>query len=922
MPKIIVDGISYEADASNNLLEALLNLKRDLPYFCWHPSMGSIGACRQCAVIQYRDEDDEIGRIVMACMTPVTEGAIYSTDTETAQEFRRDVIENMMINHPHDCPVCEEGGECHLQDMTVMTGHTTRKYSGRKNTFTNQYLGPFINHEMNRCITCYRCVRYYNDFAGGVDLASFASRNNTYFGRHQDGILESEFAGNLVEVCPTGVFTDKTLSEHYTRKWDLQSAPSICVGCGAGCNTSASERYGQLRRIHNRFNDQVNGYFLCDRGRFGAGFVNSEDRIPQAGIRDSEGKFDPVSAEQALNQVAGLFADSSDKVVGIGSPRASLEANHLLRKIVGEDNFYAGVSTIEQELTHCIIDIMRGGNVKTPSIAQVEEADAVVVLGEDLTNTAPRVALAVRQAVRNRSKELADEFQIPHWQDAAVRKLAQNELSPLVLLTSYTDRLDDVATLSCHSSATDIARIGFAVANRLDDRFAAVEDLGEAQQQTVDQIIDILKAAKRPLIVSGTGTQSKSVIDAAANIAWALQAENEQTGIMLCVPECNSLGLGLLDLENNNSLTDLFASSDDISTAIVLENDLFRRAPSQEVKAFLQKVDQLVVIDSLDNATASLSTIVLPAATFAETEGTLVNNEGRAQRSFAVFEASGDIQGSGQWLLNLGKTLERDGFASMELIDDVTADCESNNSLLSGITKAAPAADYRIQGMKVARMTHRSSGRTAMRANINVHEPKQPVDRESALAYTMEGISGPQAALSAYVWSPGWNSNQSVHKFQSELGGPLMGGNSGVRLIEPTGGAEHLHEQYRAVPQAGGAEAPSLTLIPRYHIFGSDELSARSKAISELVPTSYLAIGPEAAERLSVVSKDGVELTSGDRTLQLEVVVDNSVTGGCALFPAGLADTLDLMHQAEVSLQKAADWTPRTTTPDKLIAKE
>jgi|TARA_B100000315_G_scaffold255437_1_gene298749 NADH-quinone oxidoreductase subunit G len=921
MPKIIVDRISYEVDAGNNLLEALLSLKRDLPYFCWHPSMGSIGACRQCAVIQYRDEDDDTGRIVMACMTPVTEGAIFSTDTENAKQFRRDVIENMMINHPHDCPVCEEGGECHLQDMTVMTGHRSRKYSGRKNTFRNQYLGPFINHEMNRCITCYRCVRYYSDYAGGVDLAAFASRNNTYFGRHQDGVLESEFAGNLVEVCPTGVFTDRTLSEHYTRKWDLQSAPSICVGCGVGCNTFACERYGQLRRIHNRFNDQVNGYFLCDRGRFGGGFVNSEDRIPQAGIRDGEGKYDPVSREQAINHVADQFAGNSGKVVGIGSPRASLESNYLLKEIVGEANFYSGASCKEQELTDCIIDIMRDGTVKTASITEAEEADAVLVLGEDLTNRAPRLALAVRQSVRSRSKELALQASIPLWQDHAVRELAQNELSPLVLLTSSADRLEDVASVSHQSSAAEIARMGFAVANGLNDRFAAVDDLGAELQQTVDQVVEILKSAKRPLIVSGSGSQSRPVVEAAANVAWALHAANIDASIVLCVPECNSLGVGLLDRENGNTLSDLMQSSDDIATAIVLENDLYRRASTEDVSAFLAKVGRLVSIDSLDNATVSSSDVVLPAATFAETGGTLINYEGRAQRSFAVYEGKGDIQGSWQWLLSLGRALKSNRFASMQVIDDVTADCAGRNQLLAGIANAAPSADYRANGMKIARMTHRASGRTAMRANIDVHEPKQPVDQESALAYTMEGLSGPQAPLSAYVWSPGWTSNQSVHKFQTETGGPLTQVDPGVRLLEPAAG-DSLAESYREIPAQTASQGGPLALIPRYHIFGSDELSARSKAIAELAPTSYLAINQQTAERLSVASKDGVEFTIGDQTAQLEVVVDSSVNDGYALFPAGLADTLDLMHQTEVSLKKAANWIPRKTPADRLIAKE
>ena len=158
---------------------------------------------------------------------------------------------------------------------------------GRKRTFHNQDLGPLVNHEMNRCIQCYRCTRFYREYAGGRDLDALVLRNQVYFGRHEDGTLESEFSGNLVEFCPTGVFTDNTLKRHYTRKWDLQMAPSICVHCGLGCNTTAGERYGALRRIVNGYGITTsgNGYFLCDRGRFGYEFVNSERRIRQPLLR-------------------------------------------------------------------------------------------------------------------------------------------------------------------------------------------------------------------------------------------------------------------------------------------------------------------------------------------------------------------------------------------------------------------------------------------------------------------------------------------------------------------------------------------------------------------------------------------------------------------------------------------------------------
>ena len=279
MPTIYIDNKPYEVKAGKNLLETSLSLGFDLPYFCWHPAMGSVGACRQCAIKIFKDEKDANGKIVMSCMEGVKDGLRMSIADSTVKAFREQVIEWLMTNHPHDCPVCDEGGSCHLQDMTVMTGHDYRRFEFKKRTYTNQYLGPLIHHEMNRCIQCYRCVRFYRDYAGGDDLNVFGAHHHVYFGREKDGVLQSPFSGNLAEVCPTGVFTDKTLKKHYTRKWDLTSAPSVCHHCSLGCNIIAGERYGRLRNILNRYNSDVNGYFLCDKGRYGYEFVNSVNRI-------------------------------------------------------------------------------------------------------------------------------------------------------------------------------------------------------------------------------------------------------------------------------------------------------------------------------------------------------------------------------------------------------------------------------------------------------------------------------------------------------------------------------------------------------------------------------------------------------------------------------------------------------------------
>jgi NADH-quinone oxidoreductase subunit G len=437
MATIHVDGKQYDVDGADNLLQACLSLGLDIPYFCWHPALGSVGACRQCAVKQYANAEDKRGRLVMSCMTPSTDNTFISIDDAEAKEFRASVVEWLMTNHPHDCPVCEEGGHCHLQDMTVMTGHDRRRYRFTKRTHQNQDLGPFVSHEMNRCIACYRCVRYYKDYAGGEDLGVYGAHDNVYFGRPESGTLQSEFSGNLVEVCPTGVFTDKTHSERYNRKWDMQFAPSVCQQCSVGCNTSPGERYGEIRRIENRYNGTVNHYFLCDRGRFGYGYVNREDRPRQPLIRQAE-QLTITTVDNALDSAIAMVYGK--KVLGIGSPRASLETNFALRELVGAANFATGMTAAEQARVALVAQILQTEAIDTPSLRAIEDKDAVLVLGEDVTQTAPRIALALRQSAKNKAEQLAAQRKTSDWQQLAVQNIAQHEMSP-VYITSLAVRV-------------------------------------------------------------------------------------------------------------------------------------------------------------------------------------------------------------------------------------------------------------------------------------------------------------------------------------------------------------------------------------------------------------------------------------------------------------------------------------------------
>ena len=905
MPTITIDGVAYEVEAGRNLLESCLSLGLDLPYFCWHPAMGSIGACRQCAVVQYQNAEDTRGRIVMGCMTPVTDGAIFSLSGDKARHFREAIVESLMLNHPHDCPVCAEGGECHLQDMTVMVGHRDRHYRGRKNTHRNQYLGPLINHEMNRCITCYRCTRYYRDYAGGTDLAAMAAHDHIYFGRHQEGVLQSEFAGNLVEVCPTGVFTDKSLVHDYTRKWDLQSAPSVCTGCAVGCNTIPGERYGRLKRVHNRFNAEVNGYFLCDRGRFGASFVNSDRALEFPGLREADGRYRALDHHDALHRM--MESCATGKVAGIGSPRASVEANYLLRLLAGADNFAPGFSDAEQDLVNLALRLQQDSAAVIPDIRTIESADAVLVLGEDVTNTAPRIALALRQSVRNKAYELAAGLRLEAWQDAAIRNLAQQQRSPLFIAAVADTPLDDVATQRLSLAPDSIAALGRAVA-------AAISGAAGTNADTVPpeaaDIAAALAGASRPLVIAGTGCGSAAILQAAAEVANALCSAGQQAMLCLCVAEANSLGQAMLAGPEAPDLGALEsrAKAGEIDTLIVLENDLYRRGNSARIDALLAACRNVIVLDGLDNATSSAATLALPAANFAESEGTLVSLEGRAQRYYPVFQPREERRSSWVWLLACMKELERPDVHSLHHFDDITRACAADIPALAGITAAAPDLHYLNLGVKIPRQPARYSGRTAMRANISVHEPKQREDEETPLAFTMEGLNRTQpGALLPWVWSPGWNSNQSLHKFQTHPGGPLKGGTAGVRLLQPGAAGERQSSCTPATDPTDASPRSGLwQLVPRPRIFGSDELTALSPGLAELVVPAFIELSLADADRLGVASGDGVDV--GDGMATLEVRVNDTMTSGCAGYSAGFAGTGNLLPLARVALRRAANW--------------
>ncbi|MGL6361038.1 NADH-quinone oxidoreductase subunit NuoG [Aeromonas veronii] len=911
MATIYVDGKEYEVDGADNLLQACLSLGLDVPYFCWHPALGSVGACRQCAVKQYQNADDKRGRLVMSCMTPATDGSYIAIEDEEAKEFRKSVVEWLMTNHPHDCPVCEEGGACHLQDMTVMTGHNSRRYRFTKRTHQNQELGPFIGHEMNRCIACYRCVRYYKDYAGGEDLGVYGAHDNVYFGRVEDGTLESEFSGNLVEVCPTGVFTDKTHSERYNRKWDMQFAPSICQQCSVGCNISPGERYGELRRIENRFHGSVNHYFLCDRGRFGYGYVNLADRPRQPLLKDGNDQL-TITVDGALNRAADALRTARG-LIGIGSPRASLESNFALRELVGEANFYAGVEQAEWACQLKMLQILQQGGVPTPSLRDMEEADAILLLGEDVTMSAARIALALRQSVKGKAREMARKMKVDLWQVAAVQTLGQNERYPLLITSLDTTRLDDVAADKLHAPYADQARLGFAIANLLDPSAPAVADLCPELQAQATRWAELLGNARKPLIIAGSSARDVALLEAASNIARALKGRGLEASIALVGQEANSLGLAMLGAQtlSNKPLEAALTriEAEEGLALVTLENDLYRRAPRNRVDAALARLQHLLVIDHQATPTANKADLVLPAASFAEADGTLVNMEGRAQRFFQVYaptfyNADIQVREGWRWLAALQGAIERKPLR-WQNFDQVNHDCATSNPLLATMLEAAPNAGLRIRGMRLAREPHRYSGRTSMLADQNVSEPRVAQDPDSPFNFSMEGYAGARQPLPQvpFAWAPGWNSPSAWNKFQDEVGGKLRAGDPGRRLLEatdPQAEGKELLGWFTTIPAPFKA-AEALQVVNYAQLFGGEELSARSPVIQARMNEPELVLNPLDAQRLALHGGSQVSFSWGGSHWQLRLRLSEQLSAGLVGLPLGVNGLPTALQQASIT---------------------
>ena len=589
MPTLTIDNQTITVPEGKTILEAAEELGIIVPHFCYHKELGAVGACRMCAVTIH---EGSFKGLKMSCLIKAEDGMVVTTTDDASRNFREQVGEWLMLNHPHDCPVCDEGGECQLQETTIASGHGLRRYDGPKRTYLNQDLGPFVVQEMNRCIQCYRCVRTYRDYCGGRDFGVMGSRNRLFFGRFKEGMLESDFSGNIVDACPTGVFTDKTY-RFKSRYWDLQEAPSVCPHCSLGCATVPGGRLRELQRVRGGENPAVNGCFICDRGRFGSAYVNAPQRPRQA--RRGE---QPIAMAAALdllkNEVRGTLREHGpESVLLLGSERAALETNWELQRWAEQLGCPAPLLSCHEPRQQAAEVVAHDLSERLASLQQVRESDLVLVLGADPLAEGPMLAVALRQAVRNggqvfvydpRPVELPCEFD-------------HQALAPLDLLNFILDGGDD----GMH-------------------------------------IRDLLHKAARPVIVAGADLLGAAGLQLVHKLSLTVSSEARLCPVYPLLAAPNSFGSALLGSPPAGELLTRLESGR-VRMLVCFESDPLVDAPDPErFAAALTGLDHLVVCDYLATPLIAHADLVIPTRTSVETDGTFINNEGRLRRFAKVLE--------------------------------------------------------------------------------------------------------------------------------------------------------------------------------------------------------------------------------------------------------------------------------------------
>jgi NADH-quinone oxidoreductase subunit G len=405
---LTVDGKKLTAPAGSLLIDACKNAGIEVPSFCYYPGLSLCGACRMCVV-----KIEKMPKLQTACTTVVTEGMVVTTDSDEVRQARKATVEILLGNHPLDCPVCDAGGECELQDMAFAYGAPESKFIEIKNHRDEQQWSPVVYFDRPRCILCFRCVRVCGE---GMDVWALGIQNrgvSSTIAPNQEDHLECEECGMCIDICPVGALTSGAY-RYKTRPWEMKHVGTVCTHCGDGCKTTLGVRRSdtgmEIVRGDNRDKSGINGDFLCIKGRYAFDFANNAERLTTPLIR-RDGKLIPATWEEAIELVGRRFAEVRDKDGGsaigvIGSTRTTNEENYLLSKFA---RLVLKTNNVDHHRTAdfpALAAALHGKPGKTASMRDVLNAPAILLIGNDPTNQHPLLAWQIRTNVRLRRAKL------------------------------------------------------------------------------------------------------------------------------------------------------------------------------------------------------------------------------------------------------------------------------------------------------------------------------------------------------------------------------------------------------------------------------------------------------------------------------------------------------------------------------------
>jgi len=640
--KITVDGRELYASKGTLLWEACKANAIDIPIFCYHTKLGPVGACRTCLV---ELEGNTKGPIT-ACSTPVTEGMVVRTRSPIAEKSQRGILEFLLLNHPLDCPICDRAGECPLQDQTFAYGPGTSRYVEPKRHHVKPItLGPTIALDRERCVLCWRCVRFCAEVAEDKSIVLLDRGDHSMVGTFHDKPYVSNFSGNVVELCPVGALTSRKQRFNF-RPWELVNRPSVCPHCPMGCNINVSVRKNdEVIRFLSRDNPEVDDSWLCDRGRFNFEFINDPQRLKSPLLRRGD-VFEETSWSEALEFIATRLTPileeyGPDAVAGVATPRLTNEDLYVFKKFMTDvigtshvDHFprpQLALSPIQQR---ALVSLSR----TAMPIAGLMQAKTIVLLGADPSEREPVMELRIRQAINKHGAKLViigpGDITLSAKADRSA-KVAPGRFAQYV--RGLTASLAASGLDASHpDNALGEAAIGQFLAEGpiavlYDDAFEGIEDKGDA-------------------------------LDAVGGLVETL-GHSVEVGTIPMLDACNSMGardLGVLPVSGwgGSTVAQLLRPTSGIHAAFLLGANLARDFAALGAAETLATLDLLVVTELALTDTAKLADVILPAASFAEKIGTFTNTEGRVQAITETVPSPGISRADWEILVDLSQYLD------------------------------------------------------------------------------------------------------------------------------------------------------------------------------------------------------------------------------------------------------------------------